>query len=255
MSTSALWSWRSEGGRSLAFSAEDAATLEQDYLLHVFWGDDPEQKTETGWSKLPGDRVIDFARMRQLRPDAVGMFDSVMRSANTVGPTAVVSEGRYQAAELQIRTEGPAAPLFSPQPLVAACITGNAHDVRMLLLQFTEFANAIVDEKSQASGTCEAVSQLIRALAELLMCVSQFFTLRHPPGTLQSFAASRLVVQALKRARRLARPQFTRQHRLAPRASSNSSHRLEPTWRLKLLTVLCLCTLLLSMATRPSCAI
>jgi hypothetical protein len=92
--------------------------------------------------------------MRQLRPDAVGMFDTVTRLANTAGPTAVVSEGRYQTAELQIRTEGPAAPLISPQPLVAACLSGNAHDVRMLLLQFVEFANAVVDERSQASGTC-----------------------------------------------------------------------------------------------------
>ena len=69
----------------------------------------------------------------------------------------MVSEGRYQTTELQIRTEGPAAPLNSPQPLVAACISGNAHDVRMLLLQFTEFANAVVDETSQASGTCQLV--------------------------------------------------------------------------------------------------
>ena len=152
MSTSALWSWWSEG-RGTSFGAEDAAAIEQDYLLHVFWGDDPEQKTETGWCKLSGDRLVDFARMRQLRPDAVGMFDSVRRSTNTPDPNAVVSEGRYQTAELQIRTEGPAAPLVSPQHLVAACISGNAHDVRMLLLQFTEFANAIVDEKSQATGT------------------------------------------------------------------------------------------------------
>ena len=152
MSTSALWSWWSEG-RGTSFGAEDAAAIEQDYLLHVFWGDDPEQKTETGWCKLAGDRLVDFARMRQLRPDAVGMFDSVRRSTNTPDPNAVVSEGRYQTAELQIRTEGPAAPLVSPQHLVAACISGNAHDVRMLLLQFTEFANAIVDEKSQATGT------------------------------------------------------------------------------------------------------
>ena len=101
--------------------------------------------------------------MRQLRPDAVGVFDAVIRAANTAGPNAVVSEGRYQAAEMQIRTEGPAAPLISPQPLVAACISGNAHDVRMLLLQFTEFANAVVDERSQASGTCKLASSLPRA--------------------------------------------------------------------------------------------
>jgi hypothetical protein len=38
MSTSALWSWRpAGGGRSEAFSAEDAVALENDYLLHTFW--------------------------------------------------------------------------------------------------------------------------------------------------------------------------------------------------------------------------
>ena len=37
MSTSALWSWRSQGGRSEAFSIADGAALERDFLLHVFW--------------------------------------------------------------------------------------------------------------------------------------------------------------------------------------------------------------------------
>ena len=37
--------------------------------------------------------AVDFARMRQLQPNAVGMFDAVTRAANTGGPSAVVSEG------------------------------------------------------------------------------------------------------------------------------------------------------------------
>lgn len=171
MSTSVVWSWWNDSPHTAtAFTPADAAVIESDYLLHVFWGDDPEQKTEMGWCKLPGDRIIDFARMRQIRPDAPGNFDTIRRDANVANPNSVVSEGRHQTAELQIRTEGPAAPLISPQPLVAACLSGSAHDVRMLLLQFTEFANAVVDEKSQATGassTTKACLALAFALSPL----------------------------------------------------------------------------------------
>lgn len=154
MSCAAAWSWGPPGSAHTAFGAEDAALIEADYLLHLFWGDDPEQKTETAWSKLPGDRIVDFSRMRQIRPDADhGAFDDVRRSADGSAAHAVVSTGVCQTATLQVRREAEAAAvsLVSPKPLCEACLRGDAHAVRMLLLQFSEFANAVVDEGSRAT--------------------------------------------------------------------------------------------------------
>ena len=67
MSCAAAWSWGPPGSAHTAFGAEDAALIEADYLLHLFWGDDPEQKTETAWSKLPMTR-IGRHRMAKMTP-------------------------------------------------------------------------------------------------------------------------------------------------------------------------------------------
>eukprot|EP01049_Picozoa_sp_SAG25_P009314 SAG25_NODE_913_length_4784_cov_7.021345_5_plen_175_part_00 len=159
--TTITWSWWAEGQAGRAFPPDEAATIEDAYLRHLFWGEDLQQKAKTCWVKLSGSRIIDFVRMRQVREDVPERAHAALkRDATTDGRGAVTSLGKQGATQLMICTVTAAAvdvtdaapQLVAPPALCQACLDGDARAVRDTLLQLPDLANAMVDQESQATG-------------------------------------------------------------------------------------------------------
>ena len=144
----AIWCWEEGAATVQQFAAADASQLEAAYLKQLFWGQDNPNSNDSPLAL--SDFEIDIQAMAGRK-----LFGAQGRVALSRSPALVPSGGSVPSRSGGMKITYCAAEvgsLLAPPALSHACLNGDARVARGLLFEFGDFASALLDAESQATG-------------------------------------------------------------------------------------------------------